>query len=194
MTDLTPSPAVTATVGVPSPAPVRIVDDATTNPWDVAAVFSGLLVGIASLVLAWRAVKIGQRANAEASKARAAVAAERRRTFELEVLRDLLVMLDADTDFTAGLVTAEGVGLDKVTGRMSLLGDDDLPRWKAATNAATHRAYSNIFEVPYERAWVMAPGVAQPLRASTELLAVVRREFYKDVRAAIERRMDARDA
>lgn len=76
---------------------------------------------------------------------------------------------------------------------MGLLGDGELPRWRAATTAPTHRAYAAIFDMPYERAWVkMQEEENRPpqLRPSSELLAVVRRAYYDDVREAIERRME----
>ncbi len=211
--------ATTAGVGTPSsvPMPVDVVDDPGADGVEIAGlVFAilafvvGALASAFSIVLAQRAVRIGEKANAaaikaaeeaeranqEASKARAAVAIERRRAFELELLRDLLVMLDADSNFVRGLVTVEGAGLDSVTGRMALLGDRELPRWKAALLAPTHRSFAAIFDLPYEQAFVMeeeADDMRPRLQVSPSLITAVRRAFHEDVLAAIECRMDARD-
>ncbi|MEU7905781.1 hypothetical protein [Actinoplanes sp. NPDC049118] len=89
------------------------------------AVASGLLVGVASLVLVGRAIAIGRQANREAVAARAAIATERRLTFELEVLRELIALLDAGQ--LIGKTASSGTALRAYRGRLAMLPDSDLP-------------------------------------------------------------------
>lgn len=135
-----------------SPTPVVVVDD-PLNPWDVAGVVTGLLVGTVSVFLAWQAVRIGARAaaeaeiaNREATKARAAVARERRRAFELEVLRDMLDLFDVRTRRSGGFFKGPGVSVralpdfesdlsvselvNRARPRLLLLTEQDLPSWR----------------------------------------------------------------
>jgi hypothetical protein len=197
-----PSPT-TAVVGAPSPAPVVVVDDATTNPWDVASVIIGTLGVIVSAFLAWRALKIGEqaneaaryaakeaeRANAEASKARAAVAAERRRTFELEVLRDLVEVFEVliPTQNTLGQAGAPRLPrLREIASRAALqlnllMPTDDLPTWRALTRAA------EFFQPQSE--WSEA--VRRLGGAEDE--GILRRRMIAEVTEAVQRRMNALD-
>lgn len=87
--------------------PVVVVGE-PFNAWDVAAVIIGLIVGVLSVFLAGKALQIGrqanksaakaaeeaERANLEASRARAAVVYERRRALEIEMLCQLLSNFD----------------------------------------------------------------------------------------------------
>lgn len=195
-----PAPSTTAVVGTAPAAPVRITDDETTNPWDVIAVLVGGVVGVVSLVLAWRAVLIGkaaaaaaEKANIDASRARAAVAAERRRTFELEVLRDLLDVAGAE-GFARRVVVAPGL-LQDYSGRLAVLSEEDLKFWREAAGSnrqgildllgqrsqesEDELTYAELYEVVY------APPNA--------VVACARIALLDDVADAIRRRVQARD-
>jgi hypothetical protein len=139
-----PSAATAASAGTASPAPVVVVDDPPPDGVAVAGlVFSilafvvGSLASGFSIYLAWRAMLIGKtaareavRANTEASRARAAVAAERRRTFEMEVLRDLTAALDAERPHVIEAATDPRRMRLYFGARLQMLPEADLPLWR----------------------------------------------------------------
>lgn len=204
---LSPQTAMSsASVGTASPAPmpVIVVDD-PLDGWAVTGVFVGAVASAVSIALAWRAVKIGQQANAaaakaakeaeraneEASKARAAVAAERRRTFELEVLRDLAEMLDTNRPIWHDIAQHPSNAPRHVGSRLASLPPDDLPFWRGL---ADHTGIELLHVVgkltPEDQRRIEMVGLYTPRdNAVTRLIERLRR----DVLDAIERRMHARD-
>jgi hypothetical protein len=203
---------VTASTVAPSPAPVVVVQDPGPDGVEIAGlVFAilGFAVGatasVVSIVLAWRAVKIGrqandaavkaaqeaERANEEASKARAAVAAERRRTFELEVLRDLLVAIDGEWG-TAKKIANSPTAVSRFTGRLHLL-PNDLPTWRKVWRTTPRNLFgvAKVVGVEDESAAQIEQGGKEV--ASTRLVSVLHLALVDDVHVAIKRRMDARD-
>lgn len=129
---------------------VNIVEDSTTEPWTVAAFWSGLFFGLASLAVGVGAVYLAakansaavkaadeaERANLEASKARAAVAMERRRTFQLEILRGMLEDLAEGATFVRQVAGSAAVIKSVYAGRLPMLDEHDLPLWRQAATAS----------------------------------------------------------
>jgi hypothetical protein len=140
------------------PVPVTVVDD-PLNLFDAWSLGVSIVVGIVSLVLTGLALRIGRQANEaavkaaqeaevanlEASRARSAVANERRRAFELETLRDILRAFDVRVRkpggfFTSGTFLPQRMPdvdaalslreiLDREEMRVLLLAPDDLRTW-----------------------------------------------------------------
>jgi hypothetical protein len=194
---VTPAPS-----GSAPPIPVVVLDD-PTNPWDVAALIVGLIVGTVSIWLAWRAIRIGRQANHEASQARAAIAAERRRTFELEVLKDLADLLDEDartpdrTDsLTFRLASSPSLITDSFQSRLRLLPDTDLTTWRRAAEARTAADLGRQFgmaRADAERRYTYDGGRIEKVQASPALVERLVNALHEDVFAAIDRRMRATD-
>jgi hypothetical protein len=186
------------------------VVESTTDPWTVAAFWSGLLfglasvaVGIAAVVLARKAnqaaikaAEEAERANVEASRARAAVAAERRRTFQLEILRDLMAELDdgrapsdrqaprwgeADLSF---IIETPSIVTNRYAGRLPLLDEDDLPFW---------RLMGTIRPVALPAALGLPDNETAP-ESRQDVRRALKSRIRQDLIKAIERRMEARDA
>lgn len=214
-----------------SPAPVVVVDD-PLNPWDVMGVVIGLLVGAVSVFLAWRAVEIGRRANDlaavaaaeaevanhEAANARLAVARERRRAFELEVLRDLLDLFDMRVrrsssvlrgpgalmrpvpDFESDLTVSELVS--RARARLLLLDDGDLPSWRGLETVpdddprAWTTAVQSLASYDGDPAVANNASHAAPSAARDDLYVfeVVKDILAREVVAAIRTRVEAQDS
>jgi len=199
-----PSPTTSsAVVGTTAPARVIVVDD-PTDPWAVIGVITGSVVGIVSAALAWQAVKIGRQANAaaikaaeeavraneQASKARAAVAMERRRTFELGVLYDLAKVID-QTPVAADAANC-GRSLGKYFGQLQIVPDGMLPRWWELWNCFSIADAADAVGVPLADAELSVPGTPDTV-ATAELVGAVQQALRDDVAEAIHAIKDEKD-
>jgi len=190
---LTPSGTPAASVGTASPAPVVVVDDPGPDRVEIAGLLVSVLASAVSIFLAWRAIQLARQANREASKARAAIATERRRTFELEVLRDLMEALDAEGLQTVrDFVKAPREMKYRFQGRVHLLPPEDLPTWRELMTLTTdHLTVARMLN--------MSDTAAQEWKdnarwvPSNALIKALRQALQQDVLAAITRRMEARD-
>ncbi|GAA0587892.1 hypothetical protein GCM10010172_86110 [Paractinoplanes ferrugineus] len=181
-------PAITGSVGVPTTAPVHIVEDSTTNPWDVAAVTSGVLIGLISLAIAGWALK-------KSNDAQNAIGAERRRTFELEVLRELIMSFDDNAERWPKIADAP-ILLDlQFGGRLALLPPYELPQWRKIAKLANVEDVAEAVGIERGKAvkWNVQSDRQFP-SPSPELLLALRKAMYDDVISAIERRMNDRDS
>jgi hypothetical protein len=168
----------------------------TANAWEIVGVIVGLLVGLVSIFLAWRAVQIGRQANEEASKARTAVALERRRTFELEVLRDLLVAVD-ELFNEAGKIAGKPYLLHwRYSARLAMLPADDLPVWRKLSGLRNYDEVQGAILGGVSKdeveAWI-AETFGQGQSPATRTRLMLTQRLREDVLKAIERRMNARD-
>jgi hypothetical protein len=139
---ITPTPSPDLSGAVPSLTPTRqpvtpfpvVVVDTVRDLWDwvtVAGAITSVVVGAIAVFLAYKAYDAADKANIEASKAREAVAFERKRTFDLEILRDLLEVLDR-VDMTREISRHPEYFEAHVGARLSLLPRDELKTWHAA--------------------------------------------------------------
>lgn len=186
---------------------VDVVKDAAD--WIAFAV--ALLSAIGTVV----AIVYAVLAEREATKARAAVAIERRRQFELEVLREFLHDLES-TEIAADVID-NPVLLAPYRHRLALLPAIDLPTWRAllglqyrddvsATLGFGERIQAANDKVKEAQGahpgWVETPAIRNEIRLLQEEVSAVNREFERavmtamteDVMAAIRRRVDATDA
>jgi hypothetical protein len=209
--DFLPSSRAVPILGDAStPAPVRIVDDSTSDGWEIVGVLTGLLVGLVSAFLAWRAVRIGQQANAaavkaaseaeraneEASKARAAVAAERRRTFELEVLRDLIAFVDGSPRFARDICHNPALVLSGLSGRVSLLPEGDLPVWRRVAALTNAEDVADLLGVPQNDVRTLSRLTRNSvvgMNPSARLIEALSAALYNDLLTAVKKRMEDRD-
>jgi hypothetical protein len=193
------------------------------DPWEVAGVITGLLVGLVSAFLAWRAVQIGRQANAaavkaaeeaeranlEASRARAAVASERKRLFQLEILRDLLRSFDVRIrrsgaytmagklpDWEAYLSVSEILGREEA--RLALLPETDLPTWRYLINVLLDPAKGqDAWEESVTAVAQSDPGFSERVNVqdslSDQAFEYVKVVLRREVLAAVTSRIAARD-
>jgi hypothetical protein len=100
---------------------VNVIRDA----WDWAALAAGVVGSVAALIAIWFAV----RAQRDATAARREVGVERRRQFEVEVLRGLLD--DVDAGGLEAHVAADNPGwVNRYQHRLAMLSDEALPFWR----------------------------------------------------------------
>jgi hypothetical protein len=201
-----------------------VVDD-PINPWDIAGVFTSLFVGLLSVLLAWRAVTIGRQANEaavkaakeaehanlEASKARAAVANERRRTHELEILRDLLRSFEVTVRGAGGTTTAGPPSqperylsirqiIDREQARLQLLSTNELHTWRALNDflvsnpdAGWYEWEEKIISVARVDSRVDHHSIDSNEKLLDQATKHVREHLRQEVLVAIRLRVDARD-
>lgn len=217
-------PRIAFPAGVPTtattmqpPVPVTVVDD-PLNIFDAWSLGVSVVVGIVSLVLTGLALRIGRKANEaavkaaqeaevanlEASRARKAVASERRRAFELETLRDILRAFEVRVRISGGVVLSAGGGagvplrdreeplglralLNREEGRVFLLAPDDLRTWNRLLNIAPTERWADLL------AEVARQNTNDAYRLLYRDEVVVRDKLRKEVLAAMRIRVNARD-
>lgn len=124
-------PADLALAACPRPDEV-VVTDSIRDHWDWVVLGGGLasvVVGFLAVWLAYQANNAAKKASSEATKARQAIADERRRTFELEVLRDLLASAD-NLETVSDIIYNQHLFSARHTGRLSMLPHDELTVWR----------------------------------------------------------------
>ena len=164
---------------------MRIVDDTTTDGWAVAGVVIGAVLSAASLLLAGWALKVGRSARDEALKARLAVANERRRTFELEILRELSVALDGDVLNRELMLNQPTRVRQHFRSRLDALPGSALPTWRKVAGAENYVEVAGILGMQLQ-----GDGTGDDFHA---VQIQLQEAMYDEVIAEIRRRRDERD-
>lgn len=172
-----------------APMPVDVVRDG----WDVASFWvaaGSAFIGAIALILAYRAIR-------EAAGARQAVANERRRTFELETLRDILQGIDdLDQPELLGIEDLAHSLINRRWLRLGFFGEDEFPAWRAIHAGAD--LLEVLPETEGERAKLKheldrESGHTVVVMAAPFGVQLIRRRLAQDVSAAIAKRMAERD-
>ncbi|MCP2324934.1 hypothetical protein HDA40_003441 [Hamadaea flava] len=186
----------------PFPLPVDPVRDG----WDwlslwvgLGSAVIGLFVGITAIVLARKANRHAKEAMEMAAEAerRAIERAtdERRRLFELEILRDMLEQCNPHDNKMRSLAREFGrEWMDVEFGaQLMMLPDDELPFWRAYPTFSREARYRMMphesAEQAIEQARYAGTGGQLLWQADAEFTEVMTREFRQDLKAAITRRM-----
>jgi hypothetical protein len=112
--------------GSPGPVVVDVTRDAVD--WLVVGVtVVSAVVGVVAIVVALRANRQAKHAE---SRSRQFAASERRRVFDLEILRDLLDHLD-DRDALLRAAGDPSATIRQANARLSMLEPNDLPLWRS---------------------------------------------------------------
>jgi hypothetical protein len=159
----------------------------------------GLFVGVVAIVLARKANRHAEAALKESADAerRAIERAtdERKRLFELEILRDLLEACSLHGNRMHVLAHEFGPGwMDAQFGaQLMMIPEDELWFWRSYPTLTVEGRYRLLPDAEADReiaeSKVRAARNAHPWRATTQFLEVMTDRFRKDVRHAIERRM-----
>jgi len=190
-----------------APVLVIVVDDPADGLAIAGLVFAvlGFLVGTLasgfSIYLAWRAVQIGKfaaqeaaKANEAATKARTAVATERRRSFELEVLRELVEALDVERSQVIEIATDPRQMQTYFGSRLDLLPAETLPLWREIGRLRRHEDVEKRIGATRTGSpdWVRA-SKSDGFRHHNVVSLALTGLLLQDVTSAIRSRVDALD-
>ncbi|MFC4071915.1 hypothetical protein [Actinoplanes subglobosus] len=204
-----PGTSPAATVGTASPAPVVVVDDPGPDGVAIAglvlsvvAFIAGIMTSVASIYLAWRAVQIGrtaaqeaEKANVEAGKARAAIAAERRRAFDLEVLQGLTEALDVELPRVLEIAVDPPKMRVYFGSRLALLPGHELPFWREVQAMTSHQDLEQRLAVTdgLGSGWVRATRDGR-FQNHNQVTRAFSDRLLADLMTAIQERVEAHDA
>ena len=204
-----PGVSPTTTAGTASPAPVVVVDDPGPDGvaisglvFSILAFIVGAMASSASIYLAWRAVQIGKtaaqeaaKANVEAGKARAAIAAERRRAFDLEVLRGLTEALDVELSHVLEVATDPPKMRVYFGSRLALLPEHDLPFWREVQAMNSHQDLEHRLAITdgFGSGWVRTTR-GTGFQNHNQVTRTFSDRLLNDLMTAIKERVEAQDA
>lgn len=177
--------------------------DVIPDGFDVGNIVVGVLGALGTIA----ALIVAIRAQRDATKARISVGQERRRQFELEILREFL--RDVDEKNLVAQVIGNADALGRYQERLNLLDEADLPFWRRAMTTRDDRelmdavghlermdeaanAISNVF-MRYPVSGEQAELAGQHPARRREFEDEVRRRLLGDLHQAIRSRVDARD-
>lgn len=171
-----------------------VVTDSIRDPWDWIILVGGLasvVVGILAVGLAAQANRAAKKAGSEATKARQAIADERQRTFELEVLRDLLASAD-NVETIGDIINNRHLFIARHTGRLSMVPHDELPVWRQLL--AGIRLADALAATEEEReVMIKEAQLPGPFARDYRTRELVRTRLVADVVKSVEKRMAERD-
>jgi hypothetical protein len=178
--------------------------------------YLSLSVGTLGTIAAAVAIGFSVRAQKDSTKARRAVSLERRRQFELEILRHVLD--DVDEKRVLHEIEFSPSRLQRYEHRIELLPDDVLPYWRKAMKMNWYdelaldldlkqrqKEASEVYQEAVQR-WSNRPTAEdEPFRSNLDRLAIavtqiaveisntVRGQLMDDLHTAIRQRVDAED-
>lgn len=199
-----PSDKLATTSPSSSLVPVRVVSEPGPGGVEIVTLAFTILASLVSILLAAWAVKVGRAAareariaNTEASAARAAVARERARSFELEVLRDIAEVLDAieEKHYIPALIALTPKDVDLYFGsRLAMLPDSDLPFWRSLRGNTATELVNRVPGGTPNDAQMLSEAIGRgQFRTGEPYIDRFKQRLREDVLTAINARMDARD-